>query len=168
MHYFHETLDFVKQYGTMLTGAAAALAFLLPFVKSIYEYSKENSLKRFEKYQAITRQWNENADTQEIVRLLDEDPELLTNYDVKKKEDFIDRYEDVAVMYESGLMRRSITFYMFGYYAIRCYESKHFRAGIDLNSPYYTLFRRFAKEMKQIEGDVAQNRDNPEKWKFNF
>src|SRR4029079_18084310 len=105
---------------------------------------------------------------QEIVRLLDEDPELLTNYDVKKKEDFIDRYEDVAVMYESGLMRRSITFYMFGYYAIRCYESKHFRAGIDLNSPYYTLFRRFAKEMKQIEGDVAQNRDNPEKWKFNF
>jgi hypothetical protein len=54
MHYVHEMLNFVKDYGPVLTGATAALAFLLPFVRSIYEYSKENSLKRFEKYQVIT------------------------------------------------------------------------------------------------------------------
>jgi hypothetical protein len=168
MFWAGEMLELVKNNLAVLTGIAAAIAFLLPFSKSIFEYTRENSLKRFEKYQEMTREWNRDAEIQEVFRLLEENPAALRTYDAKKKRDFIEHYEDVAVMYESGLMRRSIAFYMFGYYAIRCFESEDFREGIELESPYYALFRRFAKEMSQIEQDVERGRDDPEKWKFKF
>jgi hypothetical protein len=168
MEYLQQAWRFGAENWAYLTGAATALACLATFIKSIWEYKKENSLKRFEKYQAITREWNQNAETQEIIRLLDEKQESLRDYDVKTKQDFIDRYEDVAVMYESGLMRRSIAFYMFGYYAIRCNDSEEFWTGLETNSAYHSLFRRFAKEMKQIDRDIARKRDDLGKWKFKF
>jgi hypothetical protein len=164
-----EVLGLIKNNWAVLTGIAAAITFLLTFFKSIFEYTRENSLKRFEKYQEMTREWNDDDDIQEICRLLEEEnSSALRTYDAKKKRDFVEHYEDVAVMYESGLMRRSIAFYMFGYYAIRCFESEDFRVGIEMESSYYALFRRFAKEMAQIEQDVKSGRDDPEKWKFKF
>jgi len=41
--------------------------------------------------------------------------------------------------------------YMFGYYAIRCWESKNFWIDVNKNSIYWSLFIEFTITMKKVE-----------------
>jgi hypothetical protein len=92
----------------------------------------------------------------------------LAKEDPDTKQNFIHCYEDIAVMYESGLLSERMAFYMFGYYAIRSYESKDFWRGLDRSDVYYTLFCRFAARMQEIEKRIKDKLDNPHEWKFSF
>jgi hypothetical protein len=44
----------------------------------------------------------------------------------KKAEYFLGFFEEVALMMNSGLIRKEVAHYMFGYYAIHCWDSKNF------------------------------------------
>jgi hypothetical protein len=62
-----------------------------------------------------------------IIKLLDEDPRhKLRTLSFAKKRAFVEFYEDIAVMRYSGLLKKRIAYYMFGYYTIRCNESEDF------------------------------------------
>lgn len=54
-------------------------------------------------------------------------------------------------MMNSGLVRKDVAHYMFGYYAIRCWESEHFWSEVNRKSIYWALFRDFVEKMKAIE-----------------
>jgi hypothetical protein len=43
-----------------------------------------------------------------------------------------------------GIIRREVAHYMFGYYAIRCWDSDASWHGVNRNSPYWSLFKNFA------------------------
>jgi hypothetical protein len=157
--------------GFMVRDAAgiSAVVAVCVFAKSIYEYTLQNKLKRFEKYQDIAGQWDENKDLQKIRQLLEfEDKEKLAKAAANTKENFIHCYEDIAVMYESGLLSERMAFYMFGYYAIRSYQSKEFWNGLDKSDVYFTLFCRFAARMEVIEKRIRDKLDDPQRWKFKF
>ena len=84
------------------------------------------------------------------------------------KQNFISCYEDIAVMYESALLSERMAFYMFGYYAIRSYQSEEFWKGLDKNDVYYTLFRQFSAQMEAIENRINEGFDDPRRWQFKF
>jgi hypothetical protein len=56
-----------------------------------------------------------------------------------------------TLLMNSGLIRKSVAHYMFGYYALRCWESEYFWLDVNRNSPYWAAFRTFVEQMKRIE-----------------
>ena len=64
---------------------------------------------------------------------------------------FLRYFEEIALMVNSGLLRKDVAHYMFGYYAIRCWESDYFWTHLNRQGPYWALFREFAGEMARME-----------------
>jgi hypothetical protein len=161
----------IVKYAAGITAIVAVGAFLVTNIRSFIEYSRQNSLKRFEKYTELAGNWAEDKNIQMIIKLLDEGPpHKLRTLPFENKRAFLEFYEDIAIMRYSGLMKKRIAYYMFGFYTIRCNESHDFWFNLEEEKEkhWWSLFRRFAAEMKQIEQDISLGRENPEKWKFKF
>jgi hypothetical protein len=127
------------------------------------------SRDRFEKYAELSDNWVEDKNIQTIIKLLDDDPKhTLRTLSFDKKEAFVGFYEEIALMLYSGLLKKQIAFYMFGYYTIRCDESADFWRTLDKNKYYWSLFRRLANDMQKIEQDILAGRENPDTWEFEF
>ena len=47
---------------------------------------------------------------------------------------------------------------MFGYYTVKCQESKDFWANLTLDETYWNLFHDFAREMKATEASHTYDR----------
>jgi hypothetical protein len=60
-------------------------------------------------------------------------------------------FEEVTLLMNSGLIRKPVAHYMFGYYAIRCWESENFWSDVNRDSPYWAALRTFVDEMKNVE-----------------
>jgi hypothetical protein len=61
-------------------------------------------------------------------------------------------------MMNSGLINKHVAHYMFGYYALRCWESKYFRISVNKESIYRDGFRDFVKQMKYVAKAFKFNR----------
>ncbi len=124
---------------------------LLALIKGVIEYSRNNAMKRAEYFSELHKQLNEVVVLSQICKYLDTNSLYLTKLGYAKKYHFLSFFETVALMVNTGLLKKDLAHYMFSYYAIRCYESKNFWADMNKNSPYWTLFCSFADEMKRIE-----------------
>jgi hypothetical protein len=102
-------------FSTIVTNAAgitaivAVIASFVTITKGLLEYSKQNLLKRFEKYQELSGNWFEDQNIRRIIELLDDDPgHELRTLPYPKKEAFLGFYEEIALMLESGLIKKKI------------------------------------------------------------
>lgn len=75
----------------------------------------------------------------------------LAKIPLSTKLQFVGFHEEVALMLNSKLLREEVAHYMFGYFAIRCYDSVHFWEDEDKAHMYWSLFRSFAERMKEFE-----------------
>jgi hypothetical protein len=153
-----------------VTAIVGVIALIVTVIRAALEYSKQNLLARYEKYGELSKDWSDDKDIQEIIVLLEDDPHgKLAKIHFSKKEAFVGYYEEIALMVESGLLKRRIAYYMFGYHTILCYENKSFWTNdMELEGPYWSLFRRFAEQMKKIDSDVHAGREKISDWKFRF
>jgi hypothetical protein len=58
----------------------------------------------------------------------------------------------------SGLLRKEVAHYFFGWYAIKCWESKYFWENLVKEDPYWNLFRDFVLQMKEVESSFHYRR----------
>lgn len=130
--------------------AIAAISLLL----YVMEYSHQNRLKRFDKFQTIRLKLKQNETFLRICELLESDDPELTNLDYLSKHEFLGLYEEIALALNSKIINENVAHYMFGYYVIRCWDSDKFWSGINRDSYYWSLFRHFALTMKAVENKV--------------
>ena len=64
----------------------------------------------------------------------------------------------MALVVNSGLIKPEVAHYMFGYHIVRCWKSDAFWAGVNRQSPYWSLFRDFADQMSRIEDTFEYRR----------
>jgi len=133
--------------GTLI---AAVVAIGVAII-GIFEYKNQNKLKRVEQFIGLRKRFKENDVFNKIRELLLHNDENIKNVPTKEKTDFLGFYEEIAIMVNSGVMRKKVSYYMFGYYAIRCWESEGFWCNIYRNSIYWSVFKKFAEDMKKIE-----------------
>ncbi len=133
---------------------------LLTLLQSANEYIRQGAIKRAEHFIEIRKRLKENATFKMIADLTERnDPELM-KIPFKDKRDYLGLFEEVAIAMNSGLIRKHVAHYMFGYYAIRCWESTNFWSDVNRNSFYWTLFKDFAEQMKKIEAKFKYRRKN--------
>ena len=166
------TFDDIVDIAPAITAIIATLTFLAAvgtLVKSVAEYSKQNSLRRFEKYMDLSNGWLADRNIQEIVELLESgEKQRIRKISIRRKEEFAAFFEEIAMMVDSKLLKKKIAYYMFGYYTILCDESGEFWSGLGKNEHYWSLFNRFAADMKSIRAKIRLREQNPYTWKFKF
>lgn len=133
--------------------AAVVLAVigLFTFVKGIFEYIKQGAQKRAEQFETMRRHFKEDENFKKLCDLLERDDVRLRKVPFKDKRDFLGFFEEIALMTNSGILRKEVSHYMFAYYAIRCWESANFWNDVNREGIYWNLFRDYVEEMKKIE-----------------
>ena len=146
-----------------------ALFAVFTFFKGIFEYLKQSSLKRAEYFFTIRKKFKENKVFMKICDLLEIDDEEIKNVDDADKKSFLGFYEEIAMMMNSNIIREEIVLYMFGYYAIKCWECNYFwNKNISRDDPYWCLFKEFALTLQKGEKRLLSNRFKVAKLKFSL
>lgn len=150
----------VVQTLVAVTGGIAAIVALW---QSLIEYKRQGAQKRAEYFLEMRKRLKENPSYKTICALIETDDPSLSTLPFEEKRDFLGFFEEVALMSSSGLIRKDVVHYMFGYYAIRCWRSEHFWHDVNRESIYWALFRDFVRQMEQAE---ASFQSQPYKYKF--
>lgn len=130
---------------------AGVIITLFTFIKGTLDYSRQGAQKRAEMFVVMRRKFTENNTFIELCALIETDELQLVEIPFKDKRNFLGFFEEIALMTNSNLIRKEVAHYMFGYYAIRCWESKHFWNNINRSSEYWSLFKDFVEQMTKIE-----------------
>jgi hypothetical protein len=128
----------------------------LTLAKAVFEYSRQNAQKRAEYYLELREKYQQKDRFADIFELLDNNSPKLAELPHYKKLYFLSFYEDIALLVNAGLMKQAVAHYMFGNYAIRCWESEYFWENMNRNDPYWLLFRHFVQEMKRAEKNLLK------------
>ena len=136
---------------------------VLTLVKAVVEYTRQNSQRRAEHYLKLREKFSESEKFDNLFEMIEKNDPALSQIAVHRRQEFLGFYEDVALLVNSGLLRKPVAHYMFAYYAIRCWESDHFWDSMDRNSAYWRLFRHFVAQMEQVEKNVTAKPDSDPK-----
>jgi hypothetical protein len=139
-----------------LTGLMIAIA---SFVKAVIEYVRQTTIKKFEKFQEMSRRFDETEDIQHIILLLRSGSEELRELEVSRKEVFICFFEEIAYMVSSKIMRESVAFYSFGFYAYLCVDNDRFWSNISRDEPFYRVFVDFCRKSEAFRIGPLQARN---------
>jgi len=90
--------------------------------------------------------------------MLEDDDPKLAEVSYEAKLEFLGHFEEIAIMMNSGLIRKKVVHYMLSYHAIKCWDSDYFWADLNSESDYWSLFRDFALQMKKIQGAFRYRR----------
>lgn len=131
-----------------VTGCLSFIVAASAFVKAVLEYERQNSLKRFEKYQEMFARYSDRS-FEGIRRALGEGGQKLADYNTEEKYEFMNFFEDVALMYQSKLMRIEVAAYMLGYDARTASTDPNFPVNLHLGKedPNWTLFWNFCQRL---------------------
>lgn len=142
-----DPLDYWKNWAIIVAGLVAFITFLT----GLLEYIRQGRQHRAQNFVQMRRRFLETPQYRQILDKLAVDDPTLAQESIQEKRNFIGFLEEVALMVNSRLIRREVAHYMFGYYVLLAAKSEHFWAGLDKNSEYWTVFRRFAKEMSEMK-----------------
>jgi len=137
-----------------------ALVALITLIKGVFEYTRQGAQKRADHFFELRKRYKENEKFMEIIALLDNEDPKVAEIPFKQRRDFLGFYEEIAIAVNSGLVRAPVAHYMFGYYAIKCWEDENFSGDVHKDSAYWALMSSFVDRMKAIEkGFEFNNRD---------
>ena len=142
------TLDLIKTVA--ISGTSIIAIFTL--IKGYSEYRLNVKQKRSELYETYRKKLKENEIISKVVEALEND----NKKDIAKiprfdRYMFLGFYEDIALLMNTKLIKPEIAHYMFGYYAMRCWENDMFWKDINRESHYWRVFREFVEKMKDLE-----------------
>lgn len=141
-----------KDLLTMVVSAIGVVVAIITIaLKALFEYRKQGVTQRSEMFLKMRSRLREDASFKNICQLLETDDEGLRKVPLVEKDRFIGFFEELALMRNSGLINDHVTLYMFGYFAVRCINSKNFWDGLNRDHKLWTLFMDFAKQMKTAE-----------------
>jgi hypothetical protein len=123
----------------------------LSFIGVMLQYRRNSKLTRLETFRKIRKAYLECDSIAKLLPMLEENDEALQDEPYLSKMTLLGFYEEIALLYKSRAIKRRVVHYMFGYYAIRCWESSNFWEGLNRESQYWALFKWFVKDMKKNE-----------------
>lgn len=141
----------LKDILTLVVSSVVATIGLATFIRAIIEYRRSTTTKRLELFLLMRSRLREDEKFKEISELLETDDPKLREIPLVEKDRFTGFFEELAIMRNSGLINDHVMLYMFGYFAIRCKQSKNFWYGLNRQQPLWSLFFSFAEDMEKAE-----------------
>lgn len=141
---------------TIVIAFIAGLITFGTFIKVIFEYRLQGRQKRSELFDTLKNRLRTDQQLSCITRLLEDDDQELKNIPQIDKYYFLSFYEQVAVAVNSGLIKKNVAHYFFGYFASHCWKSINFwyineDSVLDKDAYYWATFKKFVDKMNKIE-----------------
>ena len=153
-----------------IAGVLGALVALGTLIKALMEYTQQGRQKRAEHFFELRRKLKENKEFSVIAGLLDEASLIggqsaearaeLRELSFQIKRDYLGLFEEVAIAMNSGLIKPQVAHYMFGYYALLCWQSDDFWVNVNKLSDYWSLFHDFCDRMRVEQDRFEFRRDD--------
>lgn len=137
-------MDTIKDIATFIGLIAALWGLFHGFV----EFSLQGKQKRAEIFLMKQGEYFGNKSFNEIRGLLEKDDPKLKDVGFEEKRAYLTFFEEIAVLKNTRLINGDLAYYMFGYYATKCLESKNFWLGMNKEDVFWNVFLRFATEMQ--------------------
>jgi hypothetical protein len=141
-------LTTVKDWSIVIAGVVALVTFLI----GTLEYRRRGASERAQSFVDTRRRFLESPVFQEGLHLLETDDPALAEIPVHLRRSFLGFFEEVALLTNSRQIRKEVAHHMFGHYVGLAARSRHLWTGLDPDSPYWTVFRDFAAQMRGLEG----------------
>ncbi len=142
------TLDILKDISIVIAGAIA----LITFVTGTMEYRRRGKQERAETFVHMRRRFQESPTFRHILDLVTTDDPTLANISIQDRRNLVGFLEEVGLLVNSGLLKPEVARLMFGWYVELVDQSQHFWTGLEPDSDYWHLFRRFAERMRSLKG----------------
>jgi hypothetical protein len=123
---------------------------LIPLIMAVSEYIKRGKKERAEFFLKLRDRFKGNEKFMAIQRLVEEDKnEDLQKLPTQDKNDLIGMFEEIYLLSGNGTISKQIIYYMFGQYALDCYQNKILQEQLNLDkAPYWQQFRNFCKDVE--------------------
>lgn len=141
----------------IISGSAVAVA-AVSAVKALVEYRLQGAAKRSDIFLQMRSRLRSDASLAQICGMLEVDDARLKDLPLVERDRFIGFFEELAILRNSGLLNDTVSLYMFGYFAIRCYRSENFWFGLNRNQPLWSLFMDYAQQMEEAQQRFAFDR----------
>ena len=140
-------LDFWKDVGIIA---------LTTFFSGTFEYIRQGHQHRASNFVQMRRRFLEDPLFRDLLNLMATDSAELKDTPIQIRRNFVGFLEEVALMVNSGLIKKEVAHYMFGYYVLLTDRCENFWDGLDRDSQYWAVFRQLAMQMKGLnEGPSA-------------
>lgn len=136
---------------TILISALGVLIALITAIKALIEYRKQGVVKRSEIFLKMRSRLREDPSFKNICQLLENDDIKLKEIPLIEKDRFLGFFEEFALLRNSGFVNDQVSLYMFGYFAIRCFDSKNFWVHLNKDHQLWALFFDFTDQMKKAQ-----------------
>lgn len=117
--------------------------------KGVIEFNLQGKQKRAEMFLKKQSEYFGNKAFNEIRSLLEIDAVELRERSFEEKRAYLTFFEEIAILKNSKLLKADLTYYMYGYYATKCLESKNFWSNINQDEIFWSVFLGFSKEMQK-------------------
>lgn len=138
----------MKETLTIIIGAAGLIVATVTAIKALIEFRKQGITKRAEIFLQMRSRLREDPSFKEICQLLETDDEKLTGVSLIEKDRFLGFFEELALIKKSGFINDDVCYYMFGYFAIKCKDSKNFWHSLNEGHDLWVLFTDFTLQMR--------------------
>lgn len=139
---------------TELITVIGVLFALITSLTLVLEFKRQGTQKRAELFSRKLKEMWQNDLFKEIWFYLDtNDEDRIKAIKRQDKLAYLVIFDEVAIMMNSGLIKKEVAYYMFGYFVITAWENEAFWSdpGIDRSSVYWSVLRNFVLKMKEID-----------------
>jgi hypothetical protein len=148
----------ITQIVSYVAAGGALLVGVITLLKSVLEYKRQGATKRAEQILEMRERLRGKARFVDICDLLENDDKKLQNIPLIERDNFIGFYEELYLLWNSRVFNDEVVYYLFGYFAMRCWESKYFWTNLNRDSPTWGHFRDMVERLKKIQTTYRPNR----------
>ena len=154
----------ILEIGQSLAIIIGTLIALITIIQAMREYRRQGRFRRVEFFLDARSRLRSDSDFREIINLLETDDPRLTEISFKKKLHFVGFFEEIALLVNSKVLREQVASYMFGYYALICWNSRNFwicpEKELNKEDPYWAIFRSFVAQVDHADGEPVYEPDS--------
>lgn len=147
-------LTIIKDLSIVVAGIVA----LITFVFGLGEYVKRGRQERALHFVEMRRRFLGTPEFKQVLSALHAKDDSPARLPVQDKRNFIGFFEEVALLVNSGMLRADVAHYMYGHYVLLADGSSSFWENLDRDSVYWTLFRKFAADMRNEKKENPRDR----------
>ena len=148
----------LKDIITIFLAAIGSVIALVSLIMALIEYQKQGITKRSEIFLNMRSRLREDESFSNICDLLERDDPNLREIPLVERDRFMGFFEELALLKNSGLINDEVSLYMFGYFAIRCIDSKNFWFDLNKHQPFWGAFMDFSQQMKSMQKNYKYDR----------
>jgi hypothetical protein len=148
-------ITFFKDIATIIGG----LILLLTFLKTTVEYIRQGTHKRVELFLQLDDRFQHNKNFQLIRNYIQTKNPKISQVNKKMRSDYAGYFEQIALLTNSGVLKKEVACYMFSDDAIQCWECEEFWKDFDKSDSYWGLLRKFVEDMKAIRNKLKPSKN---------